>query len=426
MEHLDGPLLGDLGHPLGELLALEGVHLAHPGEVLRGEGWDALEGEPPAPPAKGVPDGEDARVEQADDIPGVGLLHHLPLLGHQLLGLGQLHLFATLDVVHLHPLFEPAGADADKGDAVPVGLVHVGLYLKDKGGKIRGEGVDDPLVGPPGQGGGGHLEELLQEGLHPEVGKGRAEEHRGQLAVAHLVQVELVAGPVQQFDVVGQGLVQFLAQHLVQPGVPQGKLGGLHLLGVAGKAALLKGDDLLLPPVIDPLEGLAAADGPVHRVGADAQLLFDLLHQVKGVPGLPVHLVDKGEDGDVPHDADLEQLPGLGLHPLGGVDDHDGGIRRHQGAVGVLREILVAGGVQNIDAKAVVAELHGGGGHRDAPLLFDLHPVGDGVAGGLFALHRPGHGDGPAIEEEFLGEGGLARVGVGNDGEGPSPLYLLF
>ena len=84
-------------------------------------------------------------------------LENCLLLGHQLLGLGQLYFFAPLDVVDLHPLLKPAGADADKGDAVPVGLVHVGLDLKDKGGKLRGKGVYLPLVGPAGQGRGGHL-----------------------------------------------------------------------------------------------------------------------------------------------------------------------------------------------------------------------------------------------------------------------------
>ena len=47
-----------------------------------------------------------------------------------------------------------------------------------------------------------------------------------------------------------------------------------------------------------------------------------------------------------------------------------------RGAVGVLREVLVAGGVQDVDAEALVLELHHGGGDGDAPLLLDLHPVG--------------------------------------------------
>ena len=41
--------------------------------------------------------------------------------------------------------------------------------------------------------------------------------------------------------------------------------------------------------------------------------------------------------------ADLEQLPGLGLHALGAVDDHDGAVGGPEGAVGVLGEVLMAG-----------------------------------------------------------------------------------
>ena len=120
----------------------------------------------------------------------------------------------------------------------------------------------------------------------------------------------------------------------------------------------------------------------------------------------------------MPHGADLEQLSGLGLHALGPVDDHHGGVRRHEGAVGILGEILVARRVQNVDAVAVVLELHDGAGDGDAPLLLDLHPVG-GSGSGPLALDLSGLGDGPAVEEEFFCQCGFTRVRVGDDGEGP-------
>ena len=55
--------------------------------------------------------------------------------------------------------------------------------------------------------------------------------------------------------------------------------------------------------------------------------------------------------------ANLEQLDGLGLNTLGGIDDHDGAVRRHQGTVGILTEVLVTRGVQNIDALTLIVEL---------------------------------------------------------------------
>ena len=62
----------------------------------------------------------------------------------------------------------------------------------------------------------------------------------------------------------------------------------------------------------------------------------------------------------------------------------------------------MAGGVQNVDAEAPVLKLQHGRGHGNAPLLFNLHPVGDRGPGVLFPLHLAGLGDGPAVKQEFL------------------------
>ena len=96
---------------------------------------------------------------------------------------------------------------------------------------------------------------------------------------------------------------------------------GLALARIAGEE-----DQLFLLPVVNALKILAGADGPVHGIGFDAQFPLHFIQQVEGVLGFPVHLVDEGEDGNMAHGADLEELPGLGLHALGAVDDHDGGI----------------------------------------------------------------------------------------------------
>jgi len=44
---------------------------------------------------------------------------------------------------------------------------------------------------------------------------------------------------------------------------------------------------------------------------------------------------------------------------------------------------------------------------------------------GLLGLDAPGHLDGPAEEQKLLGEGGLARVRVADNAEGPSLPDLL-
>ena len=79
-------------------------------------------------------------------------------------------------------------------------------------------------------------------------------------------------------------------------------------------------------------------------------------------------------------------------------------------------------GIEDIDAIAVVVELQDGGRDGDAALLFDLHPVRDGVTLGLARLDRARKVDRPAVEEQFLGQRGLARVRMRDDGE-CAPLF---
>jgi hypothetical protein len=137
-------------------------------------------------------------------------------------------------------------------------------------------------------------------------------------------------------------------------------------------AVALEGDHVARLAVEHAAEVAAAADGPVHGVGADAQDVFDLFHEVEGVAGFVVELVDEREDGDVAQGAHLEQLDGLGLDALGAVDDHDRGVGRHERAVGVFRKVLVAGGVKDVDAFALVGELQHRRGDRNAALGFSM------------------------------------------------------
>ena len=62
------------------------------------------------------------------------------------------------------------------------------------------------------------------------------------------------------------------------------------------------------------------------------------------------------------------------------------------------------GGVEDVDAIAVVVELEDGRGDGDAALLFDLHPVGDGVALRLARLDRAGEMDCAPVEQQLLRE----------------------
>ncbi len=101
-------------------------------------------------------------------------------------------------------------------------------------------------------------------------------------------------------------------------------------------------------------------------------------------------------------------------------------IDRRQRAVGVLREVLVAGRIEQVEHAAAVLEGHHRGDHRDAALALDRHPVRAGGAPVALGLDLPGELDRPAEQQELLGQRGLARVRMRDDRKGAAPLDLGF
>ena len=299
-------------------------------------------------------------------------------------------------------------------DAVPVGFVHVGLDLKDKGGELIAAGVHG-LIGQAvhaGQRGGGQPQEVFQERLHAEVGQRRTEEDGAQLAFQHLVEVKFLGSAVQQLDLVHQLLVQVGGQQLVQCGIAQLSLGLFDLLDAVGAAVAGESKHFAGVAVEHALELLAAADGPVHGVGLDAQDLLDVLHQLKGVASFAVHLIDEGEDGDVTQGADLEQLDGLGLNALCRIDDHDSGVRCHQGTVGILREVLMSRCVQDIDTVSVIIKLQYGRSNRDTSFFLNLHPVRNRMFCSCLSFYTSRLIDRSSVEKELLCQCRLTCIGM--------------
>ena len=187
----------------------------------------------------------------------------------------------------------------------------------------------------------------------------------------------------------------------------------------------MENEDLLRLPVIDSLKGLAGPDRPVHRAAGDPKLPLDLVDQLKGVPRLTVHLIDKCKNRNMAAGTDLEKLSRLGLHTLGTVDDHDRRVCRHERSIGVLGEILMAGRVQDINAEPAVIELEDRGSDRDTSLLLDLHPVRNRMSRRRLALYGTCEIDRTAVEQEFFCQCCLARVGVRDDRERPAPSYFV-
>ncbi len=122
--------------------------------------------------------------------------------------------------------------------------------------------------------------------------------------------------------------------------------------------------------------------------------------------------------------AHLEQLQCLWLKAFRGVDEHHRGVDGRQHPVGVFGEVGVAGRIEQVDDGRAVRELQRRRRDRDASGLLHLHPVRHRRATARFAVDRARFGDGPGVQRQRLGQRGLARVGMADDGEGPAALRL--
>jgi len=125
--------------------------------MLRRKGRNSFVLNLPARHTKGISDGENTRIKDADDIACVSLVHNLPVLRHDLLRLGQTLLSAALHMVNLHAGGKLAGTDTDKRDTVPVCLVHICLDLEYKSRKLLFHGINQTHVCLTGQRRSGHL-----------------------------------------------------------------------------------------------------------------------------------------------------------------------------------------------------------------------------------------------------------------------------
>ena len=249
-------------------------------------------------------------------------------------------------------------------------------------------------------GAGRQLEEFAQERLDAKVRQRAPEEHRRQVAREHGALVERMPRLVEQRDVLHQPVVRLVAEEVPERRVAQRADLDAGPARAVVVAPLEQVDDLL-PPVVYADERAVAVDRPRHRMAGDLQVGFDVAHQLERVLPHPIALVHEGEDRHPAALADGEELARPVLDASSVIQQHHRAVRRDERTVGVLREILVAGRVEQVDLVPVVLELHHARRHRDAALLLELHPVRRGMARRTPRLHRAGEVDGAAVKQEI-------------------------
>ena len=264
---------------------------------------------------------------------------------------------------------------------------------------------------------GGEPADAFQKLAHAEIVERAAEEDRGHVAFAIGLDVEGRAQLADHGHLVLQLLPLVTGQVLADGRVVEAADRERNVVDARPVAAIHQ-HHAVVEHVIAAAEMAAHADRPGGRGHVQRQGLFDLVDQLQRVAGLAVHLVDEGDDRHVAQAADLEQLAGLFLDTLRGVDDHDRAVDRGQRAVGVFREILVARRVEQVEGEAVMLEAHHRGRHRNAALALHLQPVRARTPLLAARLHRTGHLDGAGEQQQLLGQRGLAGVGMRDDREG--------
>ncbi len=137
------------------------------------------------------------------------------------------------------------------------------------------------------------------------------------------------------------------------------------------------------------------------------------LHAAEEVGTGPVELVDETHPGHVVLVGLPPHVLGLRLHPGDTVIDGDRAIEHPQRPLHLDGEVDVAGGIDDLDDVVFPLALGGGGGDRDPPFLFLLHPVHDGCA--LMDLTDLVRDTG--VEQDPLGRRRLAGVNVRHDAD---------
>ena len=319
-QHLHHALLVELLDAASELLVAADVAGAGGDEVLGREARDGrvLDG---VPDVDGVADPQGLRVDEADDVAGLGALDGGGVATEDRLRELRREGPAAAGVGDDHAALEGPRHDPGVGEPVAVGVVHPRLHLEDERAEVVGRLAHRAVDALGRAGVRGDVEQQVEQLRDAEVLQGRGE-HDGR-GLAGQEALLVVVGLVE-----GEQLV-LLERRVPLEGVVVLDLVRAHPpLGCAGRATGGAGvlHELAGTPVQHAAEVAGLAHRPGEGSGPELDLLLDQVHQLERRQPGPVPLVDDRQDRDAAQRAHLEELEGLRLEALSGVDQHHGGV----------------------------------------------------------------------------------------------------
>ena len=209
-------------------------------------------------------------------------------------------------------------------------------------------------------------------------------------------QVERAAGAADEVDIVAQ-FADFERELFVENGL---SMPSIFSASVRFSSPGREAQQAVVAEVIDAAEGLAHADRPGDRAHSMSSTSSISSSSSNGSRTSRSSLLTKVMIGVLRMRQTSSSLIVCASTPFGRVDHHHRGVDGGQHAVGVSEKSSWPG-VSSRLTVCPVLELHHRAGHRDAALLFDLHPVRGRVARALAALDRAGELD-RAAELQWL------------------------
>ena len=259
------------------------------------------------------------------------------------------------------------------------------------------------------------LEDQVEQRRHADAARGRGGEHGHERAGQHRLaqRLEHLRLADRAFlEVLGEEVVVGLGGRLRE--LLPVRLGRVHHL--ARDVGLLDlavgGDEGLHGDQVDDA-GEAGLAPDRHLEGGEASLeaLLQRLEGADEVGALAVEAIDDDHARQPVLVGELPHLLRLHLHARHRVDHHDGGARHAEPRAGVGDEVAVSGGVDEVEAMAlVVAE-----GHRGVQGNLALDLVGIEIGGGGAVVDLAEARGRAGGEEDRLDERRLAHAAVAHE-----------
>ena len=266
--------------------------------------------------------------------------------------------------------------------------VHVSLNFKHEAGELLILRFHQAGIGFTRHRRWRPFHQTVEHMVNAEVTQRGTEEDRSNFSRQEQLFIELVGRTLHQFQLVTQLLGQLFTYRRVQLRAVQ-PFNDTHFLnGVAFTRLIQIG--FIFIEVVNAFEQLAAANRPGNRRTADFQLALNFIQHFHRIADITVEFVHEGQDRRITQTGDFHQLAGTILYAFRGVDNHQTTVDRCQRTIGILGEVFVPRGVQQVHQAVTVWELHYRRGNRDTTLLFHLHPVGFRMLAGTTAFYRTG------------------------------------